>query len=873
MTEQSTPGPMQNDPANTGTIIPGITAPPWPNELAAFASFNCIMTLAMLAPQDLNDPLGPTGYRTKVPDTILVRSGGGIAPSKPMTDAETEFGIATEFFIDDLSMDTVLSPTGKTGATNATNISFTITEPYSMGQFIETIRVGAKQLGYPVHTSAVYVLMLEFVGYDNANNVGSGSYQNRFIPLKITDITFEVTEAGSVYNVSAVPYNESALSDTTQKLRSDISISGRTVSEILQSGLNSLMTEINNREIEKEDKGKVNLADQYVVMFPKPDKLGENPGLADGSTDGGATVVDSASGIQDDGVLYASIRGTTAADEDGDGVLEIPTDFISEFTQFKDAQTGKVKGRSTIGETIRAFSEDPANINQIGSQVITESWIDGGEHPFGKDSFAYDTVNQIYNRGSVELQLSDDLRKFKFKSAVRIQDVIEEVILTSGYSQLLLTQLKNLPADGMLNWFRIEPQVYIVEDAKTLKQIGEYPKVFVYRVIEYKVHHSYFKAPTSSSIVSHIKGQCAKQYNYIYTGKNEDVLDFKIDYQYAYLTNIPEDFGEGTKRKGATDKAVQPAAGEVNVSSDPDTTPPNFNDEGAPKISGSATQTTGNKGGLGDDKPETQIARSFHQAMLDGSTADMINCEMTVMGDPFWIADSGTGNYSAGNTSYDNMTPDGSVNYQNGQVHVNVLFRTPIDYDKDGLMRFPGTSSKVVGSFSGVFQVPEVKHEISQNKYTSTLKLIRVRGQTDGPATSLVRTGGPENSTQSDVPGSVYDDDRNIIQQSQETLDQILNLLPGGTVSQLAAAALDNARALIGGLDPLAATKESIAAALGIDINLIPADVDDILGGQWDPTDPDGDGIPGVSDLLDQVGGITDLLENPPELNADDLFT
>jgi len=861
MAESSTPGPMQNDPAATGQLIPGTTPPPWPNELAAFASFNCVMTLAMIGPDELNDPLGPLGYRQKVPSTILVRSGGGIAPYKPMTDSENEFGIATEFFIDDLSMDSIISPTAKTGGTNATNIQFRITEPYSMGQFIETIRVGAKALGYPVHTSAVYLLMLEFIGYDNANNVGSGSYANRFIPLKITDITFEVTEAGSVYAVTAVPYNESALSDTTQKMRSDISISGRTVAEILQSGLNSLTTEINTREIEKEDKGKVNLADQYVISFPKKDKLGENAGLADGTTDGGATIVAEPSGVQDDETLYASIRGTG-----GEANL---IDIQADFDTFKAGQTGKVKGRSTIGETIRAFSEDPNNINDIGTQIITESWIDGGEHPFGKDAFAYDTVNQIYNRGNVELQLSDDLRKFKFKSSIRIQDIIEEVILSSGYSKKLLNQLKNLPADGMLDWFRIEPQVFVVPDDKTLKMTGDYPKVFVFRVIEYKVHHSFFKSPTSSSIIPHIKSQCAKQYNYIYTGKNEDVLDFKIDYQYAYLTKVPEDFGEGTKRLGASDKAVQPAAGEVNVIADPDAVPPTFNEEGTAKIAGDAKQTTGNQGGLGDDKPETQIARSFHQALLDGSTADMINCEMTIMGDPYWIADSGTGNYSAGNTSYDNMTPDGSVNYQNGQVHVNVVFRTPIDYDKDGLMRFPSTSTKIIGSFSGVYLVPEVRHEISQNKYTSTLKLIRVRGQQDGAATSLVRTGDATNSAQSDVPGSVYDADRNIIQDTQATLDQILSLLPGGTVAQLAAAALDNARALIGGLDPLSVTREALAAQLGIDVNLIPEDVDSILDGSWDPTDPDGDGIPGVSDVLDQL---SDLIENPPELNADDLL-
>jgi hypothetical protein len=50
---------------------------------------------------------------------------------------------------------------------------------------------------------------------------------------------------------------------------------------------------------------------------------------------------------------------------------------------------------------------------------------------------------------------------------------------------------------------------------------------------------------------------------------------------------------------------------------------------------------------------------------------DMINLNLTILGDPYYLATSGTGNYTATATNFQNLTSDGEMNYQNGEVYTH----------------------------------------------------------------------------------------------------------------------------------------------------------------------------------------------------------
>ena len=117
----------------------------------------------------------------------------------------------------------------------------------------------------------------------------------------------------------------------------------------------------------------------------------------------------------------------------------------------------------------------------------------------------------------------------------------------------------------------------------------------------------------------------------------------------------------------------------------------------------------------------------FNDRLLH-SMVDMVKIEMTIMGDP--SVHNGVGNYHGEDTSYINMTKDGTANFNNGELHVNILFRTPLDLNPDeGTYIFP-EDLIIVDTFSGLYRVNLVTHTINENQYTTRLEMTRVAGQT-----------------------------------------------------------------------------------------------------------------------------------------------
>ena len=75
-----------------------------------------------------------------------------------------------------------------------------------------------------------------------------------------------------------------------------------------------------------------------------------------------------------------------------------------------------------------------------------------------------------------------------------------------------------------------------------------------------------------------------------------------------------------------------------------------------------------------------------------------------------------------------NLNADGSINHQNGEVDVNVNFRTPVDFGKNGIMTFPEATIKV-NAFSGVYQVVKVTNVFQGGVFKQTLQMVRRRNQ------------------------------------------------------------------------------------------------------------------------------------------------
>ena len=261
-----------------------------PNMLHQFASFNNVFTLSVLTVDEVNMP--DETYRVGEPVLQILRSGGG-AENKVTTVYEDAIGKKLEYFIDDVSIEGLMVPNSKTRTTNATFIEFSVTEPYSMGLFLQTLQIAATTAGYTNYLQAPFLLTVEFIGYDDDGDilvVEDGRNLKRMFPLKFTNVEFNIAEQGTTYQVECIPWNEQAFLDNIENTKTDTALKGKTVVEVLQSGEQSLTTILNGRFEELRKANKLTTADEMVISFPNEFATSLSPAQTLSNNDQGATM-------------------------------------------------------------------------------------------------------------------------------------------------------------------------------------------------------------------------------------------------------------------------------------------------------------------------------------------------------------------------------------------------------------------------------------------------------------------------------------------------------------------------------------------------------------------------------------------------------
>lgn len=129
---------------------------PIPNQLHDYASYDYILGLGVLTDDDIANP--DTTYMTG--DTTILKMICKSASCDPENRVKTDYG-KFDFFIDNLNIDSVIG-LERGNVTNATNISFTVTEPYSMGIFTMACQQAAWEAGHKNWREAPFLLTMNF---------------------------------------------------------------------------------------------------------------------------------------------------------------------------------------------------------------------------------------------------------------------------------------------------------------------------------------------------------------------------------------------------------------------------------------------------------------------------------------------------------------------------------------------------------------------------------------------------------------------------------------------------------------------------------------------------------------------------------------
>lgn len=659
------------------TQLSGVS-PPLSNALFGSASYDYIIGIGALSDFAVNFP--DSSYIQSPNSIKLIAKTAGIDPDNRVA---TAYG-KTDFYIDNLDIESVIG-LDQGRSTNVTKFSFDIIEPFSMGLFMTACQYAASQVGHYNWLTAPFLMTISFRGTTETGVMSIIPNASKYIPFQFNDIKVKVTEAGAVYSCTAICWHDIAHDVKYSVLKDDAKIEGSTVQELLQSGPKSLQTVLNNKF--KDTAKKTNSdPDQIYIIFP-----------TDRSSGGSSS--------------NASTSGATSAVTLADVQKQINVNVIS-------------GSAGTVGQNL-------SDVNDAGTSALNANLTAQGNPPSKADKDVWDPINRIYVRQN--LQPIAGVGTKQYSKGQSIEDIITDVILTSEYAR---TQLTGDPdSKGMRQWFRIDTQAYNISSTANFATTGTKPQVIVYRVIPYAVHVS--SAPGAANVqgpgLDELGKQVIKEYNYIYTGLNADIIKFDINFNAGFRQELPADTGTESDGKQLAKNEGDIVTKNTNIQpylvqprSDSQTNPPIL-----PQQNWWGKWETKYDSGRGsnDDDEISRNAKFFHMAITRGY--DMMNMEMEIIGDPYYIVQSGTGNYTAQESQYLNLTSDMDIDWQSSEVHIKVNFRSPIDLNQTtGLYDYNGYSKTApVLLFQGLFRIRSVTSSFKGGQFTQKLSLIRLVNQ------------------------------------------------------------------------------------------------------------------------------------------------
>jgi hypothetical protein len=249
------------------------------------------------------------------------------------------------------------------------------------------------------------------------------------------------------------------------------------------------------------------------------------------------------------------------------------------------------------------------------------------------------------------------------------------------------------------------------------------------------VHESIFLPPNSASTgYNELRKKIVKAYEYIYTGKNVDIVKFDININNLFFTGSEAAAESKTALVAAPDnqgpggnnpqKAVKTGKGDATKEAQTANT-----GRSRPR----RTLSTTPKGGDQTTSPEREVAKTFHKAFIVGSSADMVTVDLEILGDPYWMVDSGISNYFAKPADSNGkgvslVTEDGTMNYEGNNVYIYITFKTPVDVNENtGL--YDISSQQAESPFGGIYRVTMCENTFNDGLFKQKLKCLRQQAQ------------------------------------------------------------------------------------------------------------------------------------------------
>ncbi len=707
---------------NSTSLAPKLPEPTPFNKLHAYTSYTYRITLFFLTSKDYNNlSANPSKF---TPKYALISSGGGYAKAAGTSDTDTirHPDFRTDFFIDNLSIQTIVGLNAKNKASNAIDIGFTITEPYGLSLLDRLLSAcETSEDKNPNYTTQPYLLQIDLLAsptddmlsrYNRTDNL----IDRKRMAIKFIEMKIKPSASGSVYSCRAIPFNHSAFDQVTAPTPVPLTVEAKTVGDFFSNDddQSQLFGGVLKANQEREERLEAEI-EKWIKS---------NPIIVNGQG-----------------------RAPTAA----------------EIAERKKAELAKIKyNTGSYTAAYNRYMQDvskpqkritqfpPTLISFVIPKEIAESKIVDPQR-----SQSTNTKFGDRNRGTTQTA-DPDFKSVEVFNIQAGQSVIEVIDLVLGKSEYVKNQINaqnqlrdeeqanqeytsgsertdNKSSPKNIKWYKIIPTVEL-KDFDIIR--NSYSKNVTYTITPYtaaNAYHPNFAKTTGKDV----EKQVVREYNYLYTGKNQDITRVDIDFDTAYYTQIST-YREQVAR-GGTSRTSDPQDNPENLQQPATNATSSYYVPVTTEVNGYNIKATGMNTAT---NPEEKIVADLKNSLYTKSRGDNLNIKIQIIGDPDFIKQDDI-YYNPRSEEYTQMTASrserpvvrdgpqaGQILFDSEQIYVRLNFKNAVDIDDSiGIQNKQETlqnGRKTDGSFSGIYKVLTVQSEFNRGQFTQTLDLIRM---------------------------------------------------------------------------------------------------------------------------------------------------
>ncbi len=626
-------------------------------------------------------------------------------PGAGSADAGRNPAFPLDFYIDSITIENLLSGRGSRAAHAVSSIKFTVVEPLGI-TLIDRIYQAAQDFipkngaGNINYNAVSYLMVIKFYGYDANGNLVPGikgadastslsdpnAVVEKFIPFRLSKLDWAVSNKLVTYEFEGKALNMMVGAGTRRgTIPYDVQLNAGTVGNLL--GSNALYTAT------QSSAAAPGASTTAVAAQARADAAGSDPRRVDQASGGINTVTGQAIGGETSPSKANSAPTTRKIVKQG--LMGAMNDFQYNICQGANAIF-------SVPDTYKIVWV-PA---KDGGQPIRDATIvlPGKVKESASTGFGAPITQDPKNADPSRVSKDTTTRNFSITAGMQIVQAIDLAIRNSSYviDQALTIRNTQTGEDEPnsqkfgkpVQWYNICFQA-LPKDYDELRNDTAFDITFYITPFTIEQYDSRYFPLTKFRGVH-------KRYQYLFTGKNTAVLDYKEQLNSLYNLTVS---GSSPKNSAAERQRRARTSSMRDI----------------PFYAYQSASTESRQGTEGQAlEPSANLAESFY------SPADLAKTTLRIIGDPAWVQQgSFAGGIDPSAFNWSPFLPDGTINFDAMQILFEVAWQRPEDYDLNTGLANPynrPTSQNGQPGASRVYVAKKCVSEFRQGKFEQVIE-------------------------------------------------------------------------------------------------------------------------------------------------------